>query len=160
MNEKNAVILILEDEPYLLRQLKDFFEDEGFEVIDCVSIFEGMECWDNNKSRIDIILTDTNMSPNGLTEEEIKISDNGCLSGWIWIKNYVLNDQKRLFQIERIFILSDYIPILERFVSNNKEWGFKELERMKNKRLLFDKGDPEGSTAKVINAVKKELSIK
>ena len=157
MREEKPVILILEDDPNLLRKLKEIFEEEKFEVLDCSNISEAMVIWSKNKSCIDVISTDTNMSSNGLKKEESDLTENGCHSGWFWLFNYVFKDTEHPFPVDKVFLLSEYINNLERYCSERKKYGYKELMLLKKKKHLINKGDPKGANNILLNIIKKEL---
>lgn len=105
-------ILLLENDVDLLREIKDILtERQGnntdfiFNVIACSNIYLANEAL-KKFPKIDIIVTDLNMPTNGLDESMIHETLCGCLTGWVWLKNYVLNVDK--FKKTNVIIWSSY----------------------------------------------------
>lgn len=91
-------ILLLEDNLYTAEMMKE--EIEGYlsnqeieaTIITCSSIYEANYELNNNK--IDFIISDLNMNPDGLSEEYFDETLGAVITGWIWIKHYVLSEEK------------------------------------------------------------------
>ena len=67
------------------------------------------------------------MSPEGLKDDEINLTSNGLLTGWIWLSNYVLNKDDSIR--ERVIIYSEYIDGLIENVNRNLLDGIRLISK-------------------------------
>jgi len=94
MNEKKYVILLLEDDLGTLKNIGDFLERNGYEVIRCCRIdqanerFQGDKKQNSSADQIDCIVTDLNMNDEWLGEYKDESTDM-TLSGWVWLYRFV-----------------------------------------------------------------------
>jgi CheY-like chemotaxis protein len=102
-------ILLVEDRGAVAYYLRDALEGAGHQVFLAPNISRAKEYWD--KGGIDCIVLDLNMSPDGLTEAEVRDTLGGVLTGWIWLKNYVLAKDSSMKS--RTIILTAYLPRLK-----------------------------------------------
>ena len=146
-------ILILEDRELLLDQLKWIFEGQGYSVYDCYNIYAANEKWKENKSQIDVIITDINMDSRGLSLEEKKISRNGKFSGWLWVNNHIIING---FPADKVIILSEYNSHLPDYVSSSKNDNHKaNFKIIKENGCLLDKVDPAWAVKKLLDILKR-----
>ena len=98
-------ILFLEDRGSVSFYLKENLHNRGHVVYEASSIPEATSIWRENK--IDCLIVDLNLTPEGLTEEEIELTRNGLLTGWIWLKRHIFPDHPLMKK--RTIILSEYL---------------------------------------------------
>jgi len=108
-------ILILEDRELTLSMLAEVLSKNGYSIIPCVDIYEANEAW--NQGNIDMVITDLSMNPDGLTMAEKHETNGAILSGWIWLKNYVLKNNEDFKS--RCIIFSDYIDYANQLIKEN-----------------------------------------
>jgi len=125
-------ILVLDDTLYTLHNIARLLENNGHEVIICSSIFSMNEQYLLNKHNIDCLIVDLELNPFGLSETEISETNNGLLAGWIWLKNYVLNEES--YEVKCI-IFSAYIDELKKSLTDSKEIS------LLNNIVLISKGE-------------------
>jgi len=137
--------------------MEDFFENEGFYVLDCINIYEAIENWVKHNVDIDIIVTDLNMNSNGLTADEAALTEDGQYSGWLWLLNYVLNDYDRNTILNKIFILSEYNKNLKEKVDKQPDFGKDAYEKIDKHGGFIDKGDYRGALDLCLKAIRKNI---
>lgn len=140
INNKNmAKVLLLEDNAYMISRLVDLLENEGFETLEAFQVSDAFDLFEKSP---DIIVVDLNVPPTGLTEEEREQTKGGILSGWIWLRNYVLNKYPEYKK--KVIVYSAYIETL-------KENYPEEIKGIS----LIDKG--RATPSKVIEVLKNLL---
>ena len=105
-------ILILEDRGSVSFYMAKYLEDEGYTVFQAHSIADAQSYYDSRK--IDCIIADLNMIPDGLTPEEKSKTKNGLLAGWVWLNNYVFRHDNNMR--DRTIIYTEYLAQLKRYV--------------------------------------------
>jgi CheY-like chemotaxis protein len=103
-------ILFLEDRGSVSFYLKQNLENFGYSVFEASSIPEANSIWEEVK--IDCLIVDLNLTPDGLTEEEIDMTHNGILTGWVWLKQYIFPEQPSIRK--KTIILSEYLSELDK----------------------------------------------
>lgn len=103
-------ILILEDRGSVFEPFREVLEDAGHEVLKALEVSEAKDLYWKNKD-IDWFIIDLYVPPTGLQKDELPKTDGGLLSGWIWVKNYLLKDKPDIRN--RIIIFSDYTKIFK-----------------------------------------------
>lgn len=106
-------ILILEDNLELLKETNAMFKNNGYHTIKCSSIVQAKESM-RTQNDINLILTDLNLATDGLTDEQIECSLGTRIAGWIWLVNYVYNDEKN--KKIKCIIHSAFIPDLKEYL--------------------------------------------
>ena len=109
-------ILTLEDRGSVSFYMRRFLEEEGHEILSAFSINDAQTFWEHDN--VDCIIADLNLSPLGLTEEEIAASHGGLLTGWIWLSHYVFLERPEMRA--NTIIYSEYVANLEAAVSANE----------------------------------------
>jgi hypothetical protein len=102
-------VLILEDRGSVFNYMAEALGNEGHTVITALSISDAKSAF--SIGNIDCIICDINMSMDGLTTEEKKQTFAGLLSGWVWLKHYVINKNPEMRK--RIIIYTDYLSDLK-----------------------------------------------
>lgn len=125
-------VLILEDRGSVAENLKNSLELEGCKVFNAPNVWAATEIWDEN--RIDCIILDLNMSPEGMTEEQIEETELGLLTGWIWLRDHVLKSHPDMK--ERTIIYSEYTHFLE---------DLKRADKMLQKITAIAKREEDGA---------------
>jgi CheY-like chemotaxis protein len=120
-------ILLLEDRGSVSFYLKEALTKEGHVVLDAMGINDAQSYWGAEK--IDCLIVDLNMSPDGLKPDETQQTKDGLLTGWFWLRNYVYKPSPAMKQ--RTIILSEYINALCECVP---------AEELKGIRLVPKKG--------------------
>ena len=88
------VVLILEDRGSVSLRLARSLESEGHRVLRAFSVAEANALRED--AEVDCFVVDLNMSPEGLTIEEIEQTGDGIRTGWVWLKNYVFPGDETL----------------------------------------------------------------
>lgn len=123
-------ILLLEDNLYtaeLLEILINAQLNNRAELIVCNDIYEANEKIVNNKDII-CIISDLNMSPNGLEVDQYIETEATSITGWIWVKCYVLNNAQ--FENIPIIFYSAFIDDLK------KSSAFDEVRNINSIELI------------------------
>ena len=108
-------ILIVEDRISVSRYMKKALRKLGHVVFHALNIYDARECWEDENITIDCLIVDLNMTPDGLTDDEIKATKDGVLTGWIWLKNHVFDNEPNMRP--RTIIYTEYKTQLEREAS-------------------------------------------
>lgn len=131
-------IIIVEDNLYTAENLEIFinifFEknySQKIEIYVCNDIYEANDVLKEN-SDISCIVSDLNMSPDGIDEEFYEETYGTVLTGWVWVKHYLLDNEKNS-RIPIIFY-SAFIDELEIYSDYNE---YKEKHQIK----LVNKGN-------------------
>jgi CheY-like chemotaxis protein len=103
-------ILIIEDHGIIATNLSEYLIQLGHDVTIAYSIIEASIQIETIK--YDLFIIDLNLPAEGLTKSEIEESLHGVLTGWIWIKNYLL--KRNISLKERVIILSEYVNVLKK----------------------------------------------
>ncbi len=109
-------ILILEDRLYTAENLKYFINtyfkkhSNELELIVCNDIYEANDALERNND-ISCIISDLNMSPDGLDEKYHEETFGTILTGWVWIKYYILTKEE--YSKIPIIIYSGFVDELE-----------------------------------------------
>jgi CheY-like chemotaxis protein len=98
-------ILVLEDRGSVSFYLEDALRRKGHRVFSAFSVADAQSYWDSE--RIDCIIADSNMNPDGLTQDEIDETEHGLLTGWTWLRNHVFAERKDM--MERTIFYTDYL---------------------------------------------------
>ena len=92
-------ILILENQGSISLLLKAHLTQEGHEVYNAFNVNDARSYWESKEKKIDCIIVDLNMVPAGLTPAEAQATENGLITGWIWLKNYIFERLHEGFKI-------------------------------------------------------------
>lgn len=113
---KNRV-LILENCLYTAENLKSFIDiyfkkihSKELEIIVCNDIYEANEILKKSND-ISCIISDLNMCPDGLDEKYHEETFGTMLTGWVWIKYYILTKEE--YSKIPIIIFSGFIDVLD-----------------------------------------------
>lgn len=112
-------VLLLEDNAYMNSSLKELLEEDGYIVFEARKITDANDIFKNG---VNFLIIDLNVSTIGLTDEELRKTEGGILSGWVWIQDYVLASNPEYKR--KIIIYSAYTHLL-------KEKYFEEIKGIK-----------------------------
>lgn len=102
-------ILLLEDRGDVAIPLQESLEEEGYTVFRAVTPSEATTYWE--KEKIDCLIIDLNMEPSpNFTAEEIKNTFGVVLTGWVWLKKCVFNQDESMKK--QTIILTAYLKTL------------------------------------------------
>jgi CheY-like chemotaxis protein len=118
-------IILLEDQGSVLYSLKRTLQRCGHTVFEAPTLLDAASYWKNE--RIDCIIAALNLNPKGLEEDDIKATNGGVLTGWIWLKKYVLTRNESMKH--RIIIYSDYLEHLNRTVKKKELNGIALIKK-------------------------------
>lgn len=106
-------ILLLEDRGGVSFYLEEALLAAGHKVFPAFNVNDAKSFW--GRGDIECIIADLNMSPEGLTKDEIEQTKAGILTGWIWLREHVFknNDAMRA----RTIIYSEYLDYLDAAVT-------------------------------------------
>lgn len=118
-------VLVLEDRGSVSFYMEEALRHVGHQVCSASSVPDAQSYWD--PAIIDCIIVDSNMSPDGLTEQEMGETKGGLLTGWIWLRNYVFKDNEDMRQ--RTIIYTDYLERIEEAVAPGELDGLSLLPK-------------------------------
>ena len=107
-------ILLLEDNLYTAEHIELLIKiklNNKVDLIVCNDIYEANEALEKNEDII-CIISDLNMNPDGLQIEQYIETEATSITGWIWVKCCVLNQNK--FDNVPIIFYSAFIDDLKR----------------------------------------------
>lgn len=107
-------ILLIEDDGAVAHYLREAVEELGHCLFVAMNISRAKTYW--RREQIDCIIADMNMDPTGLKVDERKRTQNGLLTGWVWLQNYVF--QQKPFMKRQTIILTAYVSELEEKVDS------------------------------------------
>jgi CheY-like chemotaxis protein len=142
-------ILLLEDNGSVAYPLIESLEENGHEVFLATNIIGAGGYLESKKP--DCLIVDLNMEPKGLTEEDVKQTQGGLFTGWIWLKNYVFAKDKSAR--ERTIILTAYYD-------NFKKEFSEEIGQVKIISKEFGEGGGYESILSNVNAIAKRTGTK
>lgn len=142
-------ILILEDRGSVSYYMVETLKQEHI-------VFDAYNVNDANsylgKEQIDCLIVDLNMSPDGLTQEEVVKTQGGILTGWIWLSNYVYKDRSDMKQ--KTIIYTEYMYALREAINK----GVINEDELKGIYLVSKKGS--ASPAEKLLECLREISEK
>ncbi len=98
-------ILVMEDRAVALDIEDVILEmEEGHKVLIANGVRDARSHWEYEK--IDVIIADLNFSTEGLEPEEAAQTQDGRLTGWVWLREYVFKNDPKMKK--RTIIYSDY----------------------------------------------------
>lgn len=125
-------IIIIEDNLYTAENLEIFisiyfekFYSQNIEIHVCNDIYEANEELKKHND-ISCIISDLNMSPDGMDEKFHEETYGTVLTGWVWVKYYILKN-KTYSRIPIIFY-SAFINELEIYTDYNQYNEKHEIE--------------------------------
>jgi len=118
-------ILILKDRGSTAYYLEKALAERGHRVLSAFNVVDASSYWENEQ--IDFIVADSNMSPDGLDENEIEDTCDGLLTGWIWLQNRVFKDRKEMR--DRTIIYTEYIEQIREIVTEDALKGVYFLSK-------------------------------
>ena len=137
-------ILVVEDRGAVSFYLAEALQAEGHVVLEAFNTNDAQAHWDNRESTpIDCMIVDLEMPQDGLTEAEKEESRGGLLTGWLWLRGYVLPNVSAEYR-SRVIICSDYLRDLMNCVRADEYRGI----------LLAPKRSPSGSPGVVLKRVR------
>jgi CheY-like chemotaxis protein len=108
-------ILVVEDRGTVSFYLAEALQAEGHVVLEAFNTNDAQAHWDNRGTTpIDCMIVDLQMPQDGLTEAEKKESRGGKLTGWLWLRSYVLPNAPAEYR-SRVIIYTDYLRDLGEF---------------------------------------------
>ena len=108
-------ILILEDRGSTAYYLEEALAARGHRILSAFNVVDAQCCWENEQ--IDFIVAGSNMSPDGLDEEETEETCDGLLTGVIWLLKRVFKDRKEMR--DRTIIYTEYNERIREKVSGD-----------------------------------------
>ena len=138
-------ILLLEDRGSVSYYMAEALRMNEHEVHDAYNINDAQSEWETDE--IDCVIVDLNLDPTGLSQKEIEETRGGLLSGWIWLRDHVL--QKNPEMRQRTVIYSEYVSDLMRCVSKDDLRGIR----------LIAKGGQESAPDEVLKCIDKINTI-
>ena len=114
-------VLVLEDRGSVSFYLEEGIRSRGHTVFSAFTIPDARSYWENEQ--IDCIVVDSNMSPDGLGEEQIKRTKDGLLTGVIWLLDSVFPERQDMR--ERTIIYTDYLERLRESFTDEELRGLQ-----------------------------------
>ncbi len=109
-------ILVLEDRGSVSHYMEKALQEPGHKILSSFNVNDARSNWELGK--IDCLIVDLNMAPNGLNPEEVKDTHDGLLTGWIWLREYVYKNNPEMRK--RTIIYTDYMDALVDNVSEEQ----------------------------------------
>ena len=125
-------ILILEDGVgaiYLTEMLKDI----GHKAYHAFSLLEAQDIWQSTE--VHCLIVDLMLDPTGLTDDEICRSKCGCLTGWIWLSNYIFPEFSHMR--DRTIIVSEYIEELKKYCNESELQGVTLIHKFEGSKSML-----------------------
>jgi CheY-like chemotaxis protein len=97
-------ILLFEDTGSAAYPLIEYLEKHGHEVFLTGNVIGANSILKSKKP--DCLIVDLNMEPDGLKPAEIKETQVGLFTGWVWLKNYVFPQDEAMRK--RTIVLTAY----------------------------------------------------
>jgi len=133
-------ILFFEDRPLLSVDIEDHFEKEKYNVVICRTCGAVYDKFNNN-DQFDCYIMDLNAPIFGLPEHLHDKTENGLLTGWVLLIDYILEKDKDA--LDKTIIFSEYITLLEKYIFTQRT-SQKEKEyfyRIKQRNALLRKSE-------------------
>jgi hypothetical protein len=122
-------ILVVEDRGSVSFYLTEALQAEGHVVLEAFNINDAKAHWDQRESTpIDCMIVDLNMPPDGLTQEQKGESQGGLLTGWLWLRDYVLPRVSTEYR-RRVIMCSHYLADLRNLVRAGEYQGIFLVEK-------------------------------
>jgi CheY-like chemotaxis protein len=122
-------ILVLEDRGRVSYYMEEALRSRGHTVLSAGNIWEAQYHWDQrSETVVNCIIADLNMSSDGLTPDETERTQEGILTGWVWLTERVYRDDPEM--MPRTVIYSEYLDYLKDRLSNDE----RRLVRQVSKR--------------------------
>ncbi len=125
-------IIIIEDNLYTAENLEIYisiyFEElysQNLEIYVCNDIYEANEELKKH-SDISCIISDLNMNPDGMDEKFHEETYGTVLTGWVWVKYYILNN--RIYSQIPIIFYSAFINELKTYTDYNEYYKKHKIE--------------------------------
>jgi hypothetical protein len=115
-------ILLLDDRLQVRTNLIEKFEDQGFKVFPCRTIYDAMDIWDDNENTLDAIVFDMMMPSSGIDDKYRLLTKGGLLSGWIWLWHTLNPDKKKPHPAVNkcIVLYSGYLEDFTEYITSNE----------------------------------------
>ena len=147
-------ILLLEDRGSTAHFLLRWLKENGHLVLGkmnqgAYNINDANSIWSQRKEvPVHCMIVDLDVPPDGLSDDQIKDAGGGCLSGWIWLRNEVLQNEPEMRS--RTIIYSDYVDVLREHIPEEEYYGVTLVEKRKrdSTRIIVER----------INAIERILS--
>lgn len=128
-------ILLLENRGSTAHYFLRWLEENGHNVLGktrkgAFNINDARSIWEQRiEVPVHCMIIDLNVPPDGLSDEQIREAQGGCLAGWIWLRDEVLVSEPGIRS--RIIIYSAYTELLNQ---NYKEECYGIMVVPKRKR--------------------------
>lgn len=109
-------ILVFENRGSVVKYLREALGKLGHDVFHAFSVYDAQSFWKDE--RIDCLLVDLNIDPEGLEDDEIKETLGGLLTGWIWLREHVYKKDDAMKR--RTIIYTEYSESLTENVSSEE----------------------------------------
>lgn len=119
MNEPKAYLMLVEDEIEIINLLSEFLENEGYAVFKALDGLEAAEMYKQNKDRIDVLITDSDLPKvNGkeLISQIRHINPDLpiiVVSGSLGIREVAAKTQGKIVFVEKPYSLGEILSHLE-----------------------------------------------
>ncbi|MEY8849109.1 hypothetical protein AB9K26_09845 [Psychroserpens sp. XS_ASV72] len=134
-------ILLLEDDAYIADALEDILVHHGHQIIYAYDIHDANDNLEDYD--IDLIITDLNLKPRGLSEPQISQTMDGMLTGYIWLRDCAFKKDMKFKNNSIIF--SAYESELRDNIDENELKGLtilsKEVNLTDKVKLILEKLD-------------------
>ena len=121
-------VLIVEDRGSVALLMVEHLKKRGYSVYAAYSTLEAEDILNNPDEEVGCLVVDLNMPANQLTADQRKRTAGAVLTGWVWLKERVLNSKPPEF-LQRVIIHSEYMERLESTVPRTEWEGIRRVPR-------------------------------
>lgn len=119
-------VLVLEDRGSVVFYMVEAIAAEGHAVLHAYGVNDAQSHIES-EVMIDCIVADLNMSPDGLSEEEMARTEYGLLTGWVWLEEYVFSVHESMRT--RTIIYSEYLSDLRQHIDAERLAGVTLVDK-------------------------------
>ena len=126
MNEKNdgQKVLVFDNAINELEIISKIVENMGYEPLKCSKISNAISELNEHENSICKIIFDLNMPTRGFNEDQIKRSNSGRATGWVWYMDNIVNNahlKERFIKNTLIYSGSEFLSELSRIIKSDEE---------------------------------------
>lgn len=141
-------ILILEDRVQIAKLMTEYLTELGHDPSPCYDCSEAIHLLGYKTPPIfDRYIVDLNIRTYGLLDDEVKETQNGLRTGWIFLTKYVF--LKDIDGVNKTIIFSDYAEQLRTYISTTN----KQKKQEKQEKLWFEQLDNNGTIIHKCNGI-------
>jgi CheY-like chemotaxis protein len=127
-------ILLVEDTGSAAYPLTEYLEQRGHEVLLVNNVVGAGSKLKSEKP--DCLVVDLNMEPRGLEPAEIKKTQGGLFTGWVWLKNHVFPENEDMRK--RTIVLTAYEKKFKENIPSGERAGVKVVSKNPGQGNIYE----------------------